>query len=198
MLIVVGAVLVASLVAGFALGGRIHRLGDFRFRGAPLAIAALAIMVVETSVDFGRSADRTLVAAAYALIALFLLVNLLRSRGALKVGIGLFAIGWVLNASVMIANGGMPLSLAAYESSGQSGQPTPGEGGFFKIVIADQNTVMRPLGDVIALKPFGRVVSAGDLVLLAGLSLTVVAGMRGAGAPSAALDSRVSPAAATA
>lgn len=179
MLQSVGTVFLLAVIAGYLAGGRVRRLGDVRLSGGFLAFTALAIMVLESVADLGDPTDRILVAMGYALAAAFLIVNIARSRGALRLGLAVLALGWVLNASVMVANGGMPLSRHAYSSSGQTEAPTPGEGGFFKIVLANESTVMRPLGDVIPIRAFRQVLSAGDLVLMAGMILTVSAGMRG-------------------
>lgn len=182
MLGIVGTALVTGVVGGFLAGGRLGRLSEVRLVGKPLAFGALAVMVVVPLADLGTPLDRVLIAAGYALAAAFLVVNIVRSRGtALRVGLAVLALGWILNATVMVANGGMPLSREAYAASGQLDTPTPGHGGFFKIVLADENTRLRALGDVITLRPFRRVVSAGDLVLMAGLTLTIFAGMRGNG-----------------
>jgi hypothetical protein len=180
MLAIVGTTLLVGLIAGFLAGGRIGRLSEVHFVGTPLAFGALAVMVVVPLADLGDRTDRFLIAAGYGLAAAFLVVNIVRRRGAaFRVGLAVLALGWLLNATVMVANGGMPLSRAAYAASGQSDAPTPGHGGFFKIVIADEGTHLRALGDVITVHPFRRVVSAGDLVLMAGLAVTIVAGMRG-------------------
>jgi hypothetical protein len=182
MLSIVGAALVIGLIGGFLAGGRLGRMGDVRFSARTLAFGALGIMIVVPLIDLGDPMDRILIAVGYALVAAFLVVNIVRrTETALRVGLAVLALGWVLNATVMVANGGMPLSEEAYAASGQVDEPTPGEGGFFKIVLADENTHVRWLGDVIVLRPFHRVVSAGDLVLMAGLVLTIVAGMRGPG-----------------
>lgn len=176
---IVGTAFLLAVIAGFLAGGRVLRLGDVRLSAGFLAFTALAIMVLESVADFGDPTDRILVAMGYALAAAFLVVNIARSSGALRLGLAVLALGWVLNAAVMVSNGGMPLSLDAYAASGQTEAPTPGTGGFFKIVLADESTVLRSLGDVIPIRPFRQVVSAGDLVLMAGLVLTVAAGMRG-------------------
>lgn len=178
MIRITATALIVGIAAGYLAGGRIRRLEHVRFSAGVLAFGALAVMVVESVADFGEPADRILVAAGYLLAAVFLAVNLRRHAGILRVAVAVLALGWVLNATVMVANGGMPLSLDAYAASGQTEAPTPGRGGFFKIVIADETTALRPLGDVIPLAPYRQVVSAGDLVLLAGLALALAAGMR--------------------
>lgn len=182
MLAIVGTALVIGLVGGYMAGGRLGRLSEVRFVGAPLAFGALAVMVIAPLTELGDPLERGLIAAGYALAAAFLVVNIVRRAGtALRIGLALLALGWILNATVMVANGGMPLSREAYAASGQVDAPTPGEGGFFKIVLADESTRLLGLGDVITLRPFHRVVSVGDLVLMVGLAATIVAGMRGTG-----------------
>lgn len=190
MIRITATALLLGLVAGYAAGGRLRRLENVRLSYGVLAFAALAVMVVESLADLGDPLDRVLIALGYALAAAFLVVNLRRLRGVLRIAVAILALGWVLNATVMTANGGMPLSLSAYASSGQIEAPTPGEGGFFKIVIADRETALRPLGDVIPLAFYRQVVSAGDLVLLAGLVLAIAGGMRSAALLPAAAPRR--------
>jgi hypothetical protein len=170
--------LVAGVVAGFMGGGRLRRIADVRFSGGALVFAALAIMVVESIVDLGRTTDSALLALGYGLVAAFIVLNVRRSTGLLRAALLVLAVGWILNAVVMLPNGGMPLSRAAYAASGQTETPTPGRGGFFKIVLADPQTVLRPLGDVIPLRPLNQVISAGDIVLMLGLAGSIAAAMR--------------------
>jgi hypothetical protein len=47
-----------------------------------------------------------------------------------------------------------------------------------KHVAADEHTRLRSLGDIIPVAPIGKVVSVGDIVLLAGTAHLIAVGMR--------------------
>lgn len=178
MLLLVIIATVLSIPIGILTGGRPRNLGSVRITGAPFALLSLALMVLVRVAPAGGRADGALIVASYALAAVFLSLNVAKHRRALRVGFLVLALGWGLNAAVMTANGGMPLSLAAHYATGETTPPTPGEGGFFKLVVADEHTVLRPLGDVIPLPPLNKVASAGDLVMMLGMAIVVAAGMR--------------------
>ena len=63
-------------------------------------------------------------------------------------------------------------------------------GHLYKHVAATASSDLRPLGDVIPLRPLKTVVSVGDIVMLAGIATIVAAGMQeqGDGAIDGASD----------
>ena len=97
-------------------------------------------------------------------------------------GMWLVLAGLVLNLVAMAANGGlMPTDAAAVEAVGvhsvadlRVGEPIPGT----KNILMDRGEIrLRELSDAIILpfpRPFTRVVSAGDLLILLGMVLTFV------------------------
>jgi hypothetical protein len=178
VLVLLVAALGTSILIGRLAGGRLRHLGRIRLTAAFLASAGLVVMVVLSVTSLGEVADRIALGAGYALLGAFLAVNVVRHRGAIRIGLAVLALGWGMNTLVIAANGGMPLSLSAYRASGQIEAPTPGQAGFFKLVVADEHSALRPLGDVIPVKPIRNVVSAGDLMLIAGMAVFVAAGMR--------------------
>jgi hypothetical protein len=117
------------------------------------------------------------IACAYIAVAAFLIRNMTREHS-IRIGLIFLLIGWMLNASVIALNGAMPLSIRAYRASGQTETPTPRQGGFFKIELADNKTRLGFLGDVIPVHPIGQVVSVGDLFLVLGAAGALVGGMR--------------------
>lgn len=176
MFILLGIALVAGLGLGFAMRGRPGNLRFIELRGVWLAIgsavAGLSPLVVELS-----GTIRTAIQIVTMLgILVFIAVNVRATTGLLRAGLAAVVVGWALNFAVIAANGAMPMSLWAYERSGQTEAPTPGEGGFFKIELAGQDTLLRPLGDVIPIAALGRVLSIGDFALLAGVMLAVAGG----------------------
>lgn len=183
MLRITAATLLASVIAGWLAGGRLRNLAAARLTALPLTFASAGLVVAARFA--GETAAAGLQIAAAAVVAAFLGLNLARVHGAWRVGFAVLVVGWGLNAIVVAANGGMPLSLPAYAASGQTEAPTPGEGGFFAVTVADESTVLAPLGDVIPVPPLRAVASLGDLVLALGIVIVVGAGMRAA-APGAA------------
>lgn len=139
-----------------------------------LAFAAqIALIYGVGSSEQGRAWLPLLLPAAHLLLLPFLLRNLSFW------GIRLILLGLLLNLSVMVANGGlMPVDPGAVEAVGrqelqdlQFGEPIPRS----KNVLLEPDDIhLRDLSDTILLplpKPFTRVVSAGDLFVLAGVVL---------------------------
>lgn len=183
MLRLVAVTMLAGLLVGRLAGGRLRNLASLPVRAVPITFVSAGLVVTARFV--GDSVASVLQLAAIGAGGLFLAVNAMRVRGAMRAAFAVLAIGWMLNATVITANDGMPLSLSAYAASGQTVVPTPGEGGFFAIDVADESTILRPLGDVIPISPLRTVVSIGDLVLALGVVGLMVVGMRGgAHAPS--------------
>src|SRR5207248_29659 len=113
--------LVLGALAGYALGGRLSHLGHVRWRYLPLVAAAI-VMQVGLSLRPVRHAlgDRTwdAVVISYALVGVWLLLNVVRGRGPVRVGVLVAAAGWLLNIAVMVPNGGMPVSVRGLEAAG--------------------------------------------------------------------------------
>ncbi len=176
MLRLVALTLLVALAAGRLAGGRLKNLGAIRVTALPVALASAGFVVAARAAGGGIAT--ALQYAGIASVGVFLAINATRLRGWLRIGLAVLAFGWALNALVITTNGGMPLSLSAYEKSGQEQLPTPGEGGFFAIDVADEHTVLRQLGDVIPVAPLRTVASPGDLIMGLGLIVIIVAGMR--------------------
>jgi hypothetical protein len=139
-------------------------------RSLGLVAGALGAQLLGTLV--GGPAYPLGLAASAALVLAFLALN--RSVR----GVGLVALGLLANALVVTANGAMPVSPQAADRAGV---------GVLEVLVGDQrhelegaDTRLRALGDVIAvplpLRP--EVVSAGDVLVAAGLGQLVVLGMR--------------------
>lgn len=179
MFLLLFASLVAGIVAGLAARGRIGALRAMQVRWTPMLFVALIVGMAPLYVDMPKGLRQTIQMVTMLAVLIFLAANIIRSRGGVRAGWVALLAGWALNFIVIAANGGMPLSAWAFARSGQTGLPTPGESGFFKIELATPDTILRPLGDVIPIKPvFAQVVSIGDLVLMAGIAVVIAAGMR--------------------
>jgi hypothetical protein len=169
---------VAGIVLGYLVGGRLDRLARLRIRAWPIALAGLAVQLVLFS-SAGESLPADLVPAVYLLSTVAVLVVVLLN---LRIpGLALVAIGAFSNLAAILANGGrMPVDAEVLASLGKDldGGPTN------SVVVADP--ALRPLTDIIALPawlPFANVISIGDVLIGLGIAIAIVAGMRGVGPP---------------
>lgn len=172
------AVVAFALVLGLLLNGSFRRFEDLRLRWWGLVVVGLGLQLVP--LPSGRTGTDlmvrvTILALSYVLLILFAALNV-RWRGMLLVLIGL-----VLNALVIVANGGMPVSAEAVERSGQGDllQILIDEGAAKHHLMTEED-VLTPLADVIPIPPpVGQIVSVGDLFVYAGIVWLVVVVMRG-------------------
>ncbi len=151
-------------------GSRLHWLG--------LGVAALMVQVALiyglTTVASARQWLPFLLPAAHLLLLPFLLRNLSFW------GIRLVLVGLLLNLTAMLANGGlMPVEAPAVAAVGrhqvgdlQIGAHIPGSK---NVLLNPQDVRLRELSDILVVpipRPFTRVVSVGDLFVLAGVVIT--------------------------
>jgi hypothetical protein len=124
---------------------------------------------------------RLLLLASYGTAAAWLLLNAARQRHyGLRAGIAVASLGWALNTVVVVADNGMPVSAAAGKRAGiihAALGPAIYRGQLYKHLPVTSVTWLRPLGDVIPLRPLHAVVSPGDLVLWLGVVITIAAAM---------------------
>jgi hypothetical protein len=155
-------------------GGRVGRLAGLPLAGWPLiALAAAAEIAGGLLADVGGRAAYVAgsVAATLAVIAF-----LVRNR-ALH-GIPLVAVGLAANAAVVTANGAMPVSASAARIAGVATGPIAA-GSDPRHILAGPGTALRLLADrfPLPLPGWPEVVSAGDVLVAAGVALLVVTGM---------------------
>lgn len=165
-------VLAAAVAVGLLAGGRLEDLGATRLRGRALVPVALAAQLLGTFVG-GPLYPLGLIVSAACVTAF-----LLRNRGVR--GTGLVALGLLANALVVGANGAMPVSADAAGRAGVSTQDVVA-GTDPRHELADAGTRLRWLADVIPVRTPLRaeVVSAGDVLIAAGLAQLVVLGLLG-------------------
>jgi Family of unknown function (DUF5317) len=160
LLVVLALVCIASVPLA---GGRLRKLADIDLRAIWAVILSGAIQVLITSAlpggDHGLHVG--LHVLSYVLVGWFLVVN------RRVIGIPVIALGAAMNMVVIAANGGvMPASQTALRIAGIG----PSEG--FANSTALEHPRLLPLGDVIPIPgpwPIGNVLSAGDLLIFAGL-----------------------------
>jgi len=159
-----------AIGVGLLTGGSFRAFPSIAVRWWWLALAGVALQFVPVSGNEGYVS----LLASFALLLLFALVNL-RSPGFILILTGL-----LLNTVVIAANHGMPVTQRALTRSGQTSTLADliANGGA-KHHLATSNTVLLPLGDVIAFpEPIGQAVSAGDLCVHFGVGWFVVVALR--------------------
>lgn len=175
-------VILVSCAVGYARGGSMHNLSQLHLAAWPLVFVALVLQAVGA---FSGNAFLYVTG----MVSSALLVTYFVARNRALPGMALVALGFLLNALVVAANGAMPVEQQAADRAGIS---TVGlyRNTDAKHELADSSTVLRPLADVIAvplpgpLRRGSNVVSVGDIVLAAGIGVLVVNAMlRVRGAP---------------
>lgn len=159
------AVLVLAVTLSYLRGGRLRRLADAPLHWSWLLLAGVALQAaVDLAAARGMLADGSR-AGWLLLLASQLLVLAWVLRNVYLPGTVLVAIGLVLNAAVIAANGAMPVSPRAMRVLGGD----PGTVPTGKHMLLSDDTHLPWLADVIPLPPLGSIVSVGDVVLAAGL-----------------------------
>jgi len=162
--------LIIGLVAGLARGGRIENITRVHFRQSWLVFLGLALQVgaeVTAHVDLRiirGPAGSVILGVSYGLVLAFVALNV-RFPGTILMGAGL-----LLNLTVILANNGMPVSARAAREAGIHSLPRLQTEA--KHHLMGRRTRLAFLGDVIPL-PLVGVVSAGDIVLGAGICLLI-------------------------
>lgn len=171
-------VLVGAVVVGLAAGGSWRRLADLPMRRLGLVVAAVLAQAGGAVVGvLGVADESTSYVVGLAVSAVLALAFC--ARNARVPGVALVTAGLMLNAVVVAANGAMPVSIvAAYHARVPITSIAAGVDARHE--IAGDGTALSWLGDVVPiplpLRP--EVVSAGDVLVVAGLAQLVVAGMR--------------------
>ena len=177
---------VAGLIIGVATGGSLARLGDLRFRWAPLIALGMLGQVLLFSTSLGAALGDA-APAAYVISNAVVLVAVLRNLAI--PGLTLVFIGGAANLITIVANGGyMPVSPEAVAAMGR----LPKEG-YSNSRLLD-SVVLGPLTDIFAMPtwiPLANVFSVGDALIGIGAAIAVVAAMHG----RAPMTTRPAPAA---
>ena len=170
---------IAGVVAGFAMGGRLGALGSIRFRWAPLILVGFVVQVVLFT---DAVAERVGGAGPVIYVASTLLVGAAVVRNLRLPGMPLILLGALSNMAAILANGGfMPASAGAMASLGKSA-PT-----IYSNSAIVPEPVLAPLIDQFALPrwlPFANVFSIGDVLLAVGVARLIAAVMRRGAAPA--------------
>jgi hypothetical protein len=166
---VVVSVMALTLVAAT---GHLRPLASLQVRAVRLLVAAAVIQVGTTSLAPGSALVRVL-----ALVLTLLLVVLFLGGNIALPGVPLVAAGLLLNIVVIVANGAMPVSTVAAAEAGIGTEALRlGEDPLRERL--DDRTRLALLADRVPVPAPGwsQVVSAGDVLVAAGLGLLLVAG----------------------
>jgi hypothetical protein len=161
----VGLTAVALLTGGLlglVAGGRLASLGDVHLRWWGALAAGVGLQLLAGPVGLGGRPGTTAVVGSYLCLLAFALAN--RALPAMPVVV----VGIVLNATVILVNGGMPVRADAVAAVGVDPDELDAADLGAKRHLEGPDDRLTFLGDVIPIRPLGEVVSVGDLVLAAG------------------------------
>lgn len=158
-----------ALLVGYARGGRLANLARVRLHRGWLVAVAVVTQALLTAVGALDGPVESLTGPVLLASHLALLVFVWRNR--LLPGMALIFAGFAMNALVITANGAMPVSREALfaVSGGATTVIPPGK----HRLLADGDSLVW-LADIIPIPVLRTVVSAGDVVLGAGVAILVV------------------------
>ncbi len=160
---------VAATAAGLVAGGTFRDFPSVKLRGAWLALAGVVLQFI----PLGGALGTTFLYASFVALLAFAALNVRTP------GFALILVGLALNAIVIVANQGMPVTSNALVRSNQS--DTLDEliaNGGSKHHLADDGTILLPLGDVIPLgTPLDQAISVGDVFVQLGAAWFIVSSM---------------------
>jgi hypothetical protein len=160
---------VTATVAGLVAGGTFRDFPSVKLRGARLALAGVVLQFI----PLGGALGTLLLFASFAALIAFASLNV-RVHG-----FALILAGLALNAVVIVANQGMPVTRDALEGSNQSETLNDliANGGS-KHQLADDGTILLPLADVIPLgTPLDQAISVGDVFVQLGAAWLIASSM---------------------
>ena len=158
--------IVAAGSAALAIrrGGSLTNLASTTFEWVGVLAAALVLQIAADLFGPGDISSTGLLAVTYLAVAAFVL------RNRVLPGILIAVAGLAMNILVISLNGAMPVSPWA---AGIAGAESFDEEMGIKHELAGPQTSLGFLGDVIPIPETGRVISAGDIVLAAGIAVLV-------------------------
>jgi hypothetical protein len=167
---------VAGLLIGLLTGGSVTRLGELRFRWAPLIVLGMVAQVLLFSTPIGDALGD---AAPVAYVASSVAVLAAVFRNVSIPGLAVVLVGGSANLLAITANGGyMPASAGAVAALDR----LPPDG-YSNSRLSD-SVMLGPLTDLFAMPgwvPLANVFSVGDMLIGIGCVIAVVATMHGRG-----------------
>ncbi len=168
---------IVGTLGGLWHGGAIRNFARLSFRWPAIFLVGIAARAVAFS-PIVRSAPIAI--ALYLLAIGCLIIGMIRNRW--LAGLELILVGLLLNAIVILANGGaMPVSADALRLIGHYdfALRLSREGSIGHVTLATPDTLLRPLADVIpltAIPGLQTVASVGDLFIAAGVLIIFYVG----------------------
>jgi hypothetical protein len=158
-------VLLLAVLASYVRGGRLKRIADAQLHSTWLLCGGLVLqLAVDLAAGRGLLGDATTLGWSLLLLSQLMVVGWLVRNWHLP-GVTLVAVGLLLTAVVFAANGAMPVDPDAMRRLGLGELEVPPG----KHTLLTEDTRLPWLADVWALPPLRSIISAGDVVLAAGL-----------------------------
>ncbi len=158
-------ILALAVLAGILSGGSLRFLERLRVHWWGLAPAALVLQSLPISIG---SVERAGLAAA-SLVSSYVLLLAVVAVNRRVPGAALMATGLAMNLAVVGLNGGMPVGADAIRAAGGDGAIVIEDDAKYHLMSDDD--VLRPLADVVPVpRPFGVVLSIGDVLLYGGMA----------------------------
>lgn len=160
-----------GLLIGLLTGGSLRGLSQYPLKGLLLPVGALLIKAGAAQFFTPQTGALAVCLVQYAMILLFVFLNLRRPVWPAFVGLGS-----LLNLLVIAFNGGcMPVAASLLEGAGER-MTLLAEGRIYAYCLMDGATRLPFLGDVIRIGPVGvplGFASAGDVALCVGVAILV-------------------------
>lgn len=158
-------VVVVAVAVSYLRGGRLTRLAEAPLRATWLLLVGLGLQVaVDVAAARGALGDASTAGWLLLLVSQLLVLAWVVANHHLP-GTVLIALGLAMNAVVIAANGAMPVSPAALAALGAD----PGVVPAGKHTLLTEGTRLPWLADILPVPLLRVVISAGDIVLAAGL-----------------------------
>jgi Family of unknown function (DUF5317) len=162
------SVLFLALATAMLRGGRLTNLGDIEMKAWWLLIVGFGLQAATRflpDASWSETVALVMVLGSFFLLMILVVVN--RSRP----GMWLAGVGVLMNFTVILLNGGMPVLTEAAQVASGFTQSSPDIAGSFKHVVLNDNTLFTAFADVIPLRfaGHGQVISLGDVFLAVGL-----------------------------
>lgn len=168
-------VVILAVILGFLFRGNLKNLANMKIEGVYLIVMAFVVeasIIIPLNMGILHVGQTTMLMdiVMYALLFIFILKNI-KNPYIIIVGIG-----FALNAAAIFANGGaMPVSSAAYQAVGLTGDA--GSMGLYAFI--DESTRLWFLGDIIPYDLIDvNILSIGDLISSLGIMLLIIVNMR--------------------
>ncbi len=175
--------IILGVATGYLFKGRLNNLANLNFRGLVLLVSSLALRFILFREFFLESSLASQVGSFFYNLSNFLALAFL-ALNLSEPGVKLIFAGTFSNTLAILLNGGrMPTSLKALKLVNQEDLVLKiTHYGWYPSSLANLQTKLSYLGDVIPfrfpIRALEAVISAGDILILAGFFILIVKGMQ--------------------